>query len=137
MRNTVFSCSSFTARFTSGSSAHSSTSCPMRAACSASAVPHAPPPSTAMRVRSLLRALLRGLAGDAACSASAAVTAPPPLLPPAAAMGAHWGVWVGLRRGGIASLGALEASMSGEGGLCSQTQVQQHESGRALCMLAT
>jgi hypothetical protein len=59
LRYVLFSCSSLTWRTTSGSSAHSSTSWPMRAACSASAVPHAPPPSTPMLVRSLLRPVLR------------------------------------------------------------------------------
>jgi hypothetical protein len=56
-RNVVFSCCSLICCATSFSSAHSSTSCPMRAACRASAEPQAPPPSTDTFVRSELNPL--------------------------------------------------------------------------------
>ena len=55
-RKVAFSCWLLMLSTTSGSSAQTSVSWPMRAQWSARAVPHAPPPMTATRVRSSLRA---------------------------------------------------------------------------------
>ena len=48
-RKVVFSFSLLTAATTSGSRAHRTVLCPIRAACAASAVPQAPPPETQER----------------------------------------------------------------------------------------
>ena len=61
---------------TSGSSAHSSVSWPMRAAWMASAVPQAPPPITPTRVRSLLSPCSAAMLLLAACSLLAALGGP-------------------------------------------------------------